>query len=83
MVPSRSRCGPERRAREREAICMQGVEGNTRGYLLAAAVGAIGGSLAVLAASRAIPRIICPVMAGMMQQMISRMGEEGCSPAEI
>jgi hypothetical protein len=62
---------------------MQGAEGNTRRYLFALAVGAIGGGLAVLVASRAIPRIMGPAMAGMMRQMMSSMGEEGCSPADI
>lgn len=62
---------------------MLGAECNTRGYLLAAAVGAIGGGLAVLVAARAVPRIMGPVMVGMMRQRMSGMGEEGCSPAEI
>jgi hypothetical protein len=62
---------------------MQDAEGNARGYLLAVAVGAIGGGLAVLVASRAVPRIMGPAMAGMMRQMMSSMHEEGCSPADI
>jgi hypothetical protein len=62
---------------------MQGAKGNTRGYLLAVAVGAIGGGLTVLIASRAVPRIMGPAMAGMMRQMMSSMGEEGCSPADM
>jgi hypothetical protein len=62
---------------------MQSAAGNTRGYLLAVAVGATGGGLAVLVATRAVPRMISAVMAGMMREMMSGMGEEGCSPAQI
>lgn len=50
-----------------------------QGYLLAAGLGALGGGLAAIMLTRAIPKM----MAGMMQKMILRMKESGCSPAEI
>ena len=48
-------------------------------YILTAILGAIGGGLVVTIATNAIPKI----MAGMMQNMMIRMGEEGCNPAEM
>jgi hypothetical protein len=58
-------------------------EGNTRGYLLVATLGAVGGGLAVLVATRAVPRVMGAAMAGMMHEMMSGMGEEGCSAEEM
>ncbi|MFC1879630.1 hypothetical protein ACFLZW_06915 [Chloroflexota bacterium] len=49
------------------------------GYLLAGALGAFIGGIAVLVATRAIPKM----MQGMMANMFARMGEAGCSPREI
>lgn len=48
-------------------------------YLLAVTLGAVGGGLVVAWATRAMPRM----MSGMMQSMMSRMGGEDCSPAEM
>jgi hypothetical protein len=44
-------------------------------YLLAVTLGAVGGGLLMAWATRAMP--------GMMSSMMSRMGGEGCSPAEM
>ena len=49
------------------------------GYVLAAAMGAIGGGLFVALATKAIPNM----MSKMMQNMMARMGENGFSPAEM
>jgi fatty acid desaturase len=46
------------------------------GYIVAAALGAIGGGFMVAVVTRAVPRM----MAGMMQNMMARMGEEGAGP---
>ena len=62
---------------------MLGAEGNTRGYLLAAILGAAGGGFAVLVATRAVPRVMGAAMAGMMREMMSVMGEEGCSAEDM
>ncbi len=48
-------------------------------YILAFAIGVIGGGIAIAWATRAMPRM----MSGMMQGMMSRMREEGCDPQEI
>ena len=48
-------------------------------YLLVAALGAVGGGLVMALATKALPRM----MSGMMQNMMSQMGGEGCNPAEM
>jgi hypothetical protein len=52
------------------------------GYLLAAALGAIGGGLAVIVAARVISKTMTWRMSGMMRAM-SEMGSEGCHPADM
>ena len=52
-------------------------------YFLAASLGAIGGGIFVLVATRALPRVMSQMMTGMMRNMMSQMGEEGCDPSEI
>jgi hypothetical protein len=49
------------------------------GYLMAALLGAVGGGLAVVLATRAIPGML----GQMMQRMMTQMREEGCDPAEM
>lgn len=49
------------------------------GYILAAALGALGGGAIVAIATKAIPKM----MSGMMQKMMARMAEGGCNPADI
>jgi hypothetical protein len=53
------------------------------GYILAAALGGLGGGLIVMVATQAIPKMISRMMAGMMQNMLAQMQEKGCAPAEI
>ncbi len=52
---------------------------NRKGYLLSAALGAMGGGLFVLVATRAVPRIMSQMMCG----MITQMAGEGCDPADL
>lgn len=52
---------------------------NLRKYMVATAIGAVGGGLLVALASRALPKM----MAGMMHSMMAKIGGEGCSPAEL
>ncbi len=53
--------------------------GNLRKYMIVGAIGAVGGGLLVAMVTRAMPKM----MSGMMQKMMSMMGGEGCSPAEM
>ncbi len=55
-----------------------------KSYLGVAAVGALGGGVAVALATRAIPTLakrVMPEMCGMMRKMMVEMGESGCDPA--
>jgi cytidine deaminase len=54
-----------------------------KGYIIATILGAVGGGLIVALATRAIPKIMSQMMAGMMQNMMVQMKEEGCNPAEM
>ena len=56
---------------------------HSTGYILAAALGALGGGLIVMVATQAIPKMMSRMMAGMMQNMLAHMQEKGCAPAEI
>ena len=58
---------------------MSDIGGNLKKYVIATAIGAVGGGLLVAMATRAMPKM----MSGMMQKMMSHMGGEGCSPAEM
>jgi hypothetical protein len=65
-------------------VILFGKEGTAKmrkkeGYVLAAALGAIGGGAIVAIATKAIPRM----MSGMMRNMMVRMAEGGCNPADI
>jgi hypothetical protein len=53
------------------------------GYLLAGALGATFGGLAVVVASRAIPLMMSRMMSNMMGNMMAQMGGEGCDPEEM
>jgi hypothetical protein len=54
-----------------------------RNYALVAALGALGGGLFVAFATKLIPRMMAEMRSGMMQSMMERMGQGGCSPAEM
>jgi hypothetical protein len=53
------------------------------GYFLAGILGAIGGSLITVLATKAIPKIMSQVMSGMMKGMMAQMGAGCADPAEI
>ena len=52
---------------------------NAKKYMLAFAIGALGGGIAIAWATRAMPKM----MSGMMQSMMARMREEGCDTQEM
>jgi len=53
------------------------------GYLIAAALGATVGGVAVAIFSRAIPKMMSRIMPIMMGNMMRQMGGEGCNPEEM
>jgi CheY-specific phosphatase CheX len=64
---------------EERGITMNSARSPHRGYVLATLLGAIRGGVAVAIATEAIFKI----MSAMMQNMMARMGENGCSPGEM
>ena len=62
---------------------MSNVSSPAKGYLLAAALGAIAGGIFVALATKAIPKVMSQAMAGMMQRMMSQERANGCTPSEI
>ena len=62
---------------------MQNRAFHNRGYIVAAALGALGGMLLATIATRAIPRIMSGMMSGMMQNMMAQMGAGDCDPGEM
>ncbi len=54
-----------------------------RGYVVAALLGAIGGGVLVTIATKAIPKMMSNMMAGMMQTRLAQMRESGCNPKEM
>ena len=58
-----------------------------RGYVLVAAMGALGGCVAVTLMTKAIPRLMSQIMAEMMSKMphpmLDHMKSEGFDPAEM
>jgi len=62
---------------------MDSADSRTQGYVLAALLGAIGGGLVVLLATRAIPKMMSQMMSGQMRKMMAQMKEGGCEPSEM
>jgi hypothetical protein len=56
---------------------------NTKGYLLVGLLGALGGGLAVVVATKAIPNMMSKMMARMMQSMMACIGQDGVEPEEM
>ena len=62
---------------------MTGVNSNNQKMILAAGLGALGGGIAVLLMTRAIPKVMEQMREGMMQNMLEKMKERGCTPSEM
>jgi hypothetical protein len=54
-----------------------------KGYAVATLLGAIGGGLFVILATKAIPKMMAQMMSGMMKNLMSGMSENGCNPSEM
>ena len=57
--------------------------GTKKNYAVAFLLGAVGGGLLVTMVTRAIPKMMTQMMSGIMQNMMTRMSESGCDPAEM
>lgn len=62
---------------------MQESTSDLKRYLIAAVLGALGGGLAVVVATKALPEMMSELGPKMMQKMMGQMGEDGCDPAEM
>lgn len=58
---------------------MDDISSQYKGYVLAAGLGAVAGGLVVALATRAVPKMMSRLMAGMMAQM----AESGCDPSDM
>ena len=76
-----NRCAPWKEAEGDTKVC--NARPAKKGYVLAAAVGAIAGGLLVALSTKAIPKMMSQMMSGMMQNMMGRMRKESCAPEEI
>ena len=56
---------------------------NNQKMILAAGLGALGGGIAVLLMTRAIPKVMEQMREGMMQNMLEKMKARGCTPSEM
>ncbi len=62
---------------------MDAILPRNRGYLLAGILGAIGGSLITVLATKAVPKIMSQMILGMMKSMLAQMGAGCADPAEM
>jgi hypothetical protein len=60
-------------------VGMSGSGSNIKKYMYALAFEAVAGGILTAYATDVLPKI----MSGMMRNMMSKMGSEGCSPSEI
>jgi hypothetical protein len=56
---------------------------NRSGYLVTALLGAAAGGVLVAWVTKAIPRMMKRMMAGMMDNMRAQMSAGGCKPEEV
>ena len=72
---------------QKGANMMQHSNPSKRGYILAAVAGALGGGIAMMLVTKAIPRIVSQIMNEMMSKMpplmMEHMKSEGFDPAEM
>ncbi len=62
---------------------MKKTNSQTGRYLISALLGAVGGGLLVMVATRALPTMLANFMAGMMRNMMSHMETGGWNPKEM
>ena len=66
---------------------MQHPNSSKRGYILAAFAGALGGGIAMMLVTKAVPRLVSQMMNEMMSKlpslMMEHMKSEGFDPAEM
>ncbi len=62
---------------------MDNLSSANRNVILAAGMGAVFGGIAVLLATRAIPKMVTQMQQGMMQRMMGMMKEHGANPSEM
>ncbi len=62
---------------------MSDISPHNQKIVLAFALGAIGGGVAALMATRAIPKMMDQMRTGMMSAMMGKMKESGCTPSEM
>ena len=72
---------------QKEANMMQHSNPAKRGYILAAFAGAVGGGIAMVLVTKAIPRLVSQLMNEMISKMpplmMEHMKSEGFDPAEM
>ena len=71
------------RAIRRGLYIMNAMRDPKQNYAAAVLLGAVGGGILVALASRAVPKMMEKMMAGIMQNMFSQMSESGCDPSEM
>lgn len=64
-------------------LAMGNNRSRSKEYIFAASLGAIGGGIIVAIATRAIPKMMSKIKAGMMQNMMAQMTEGECKPVDI